>query len=73
MDNGIHVGLGTDVSGGYSPSMMDAMRFAITVSNVLSMSKEVYEPLNYRHAFYMATLGGAKGSFNPSTKKFYAF
>lgn len=78
MDRGIHVGLGTDVSGGYSPSLMNAMRFAMTVSNVLSMSGKPEEarPLNFRHVFYMATLGGAKalglddkiGNFEPGKR-----
>lgn len=61
MEKGLRVGLGTDVSGGYNPSMLDAMRFAMTVSNVLSLSKsDTYKPLNYRDAFFMATLGGAQ-------------
>ena len=54
----------SDISGGYNPSMLDAMRFAMTVSNVLSLSKsDTYKPLNYRDAFFMATMGGAQGSF----------
>lgn len=61
VENGVHVGLGTDVSGGYNASMLDAMRFAMTVSNVLSFSKsESYKPLNFRHVFFLATLGGAQ-------------
>ncbi|XP_046650539.1 guanine deaminase-like [Daphnia pulicaria] len=61
MTQGLHVGLGTDVSGGFSPSILDAMRFAITVSNLLSLSKsEDYKPLNYKDVFFMSTLGGAQ-------------
>jgi len=42
--------------------MLDAMRFAMTVSNILSFSKsESYKPLNFRHVFFLATLGGAQG------------
>ncbi|XP_045030070.1 guanine deaminase-like isoform X1 [Daphnia magna] len=61
MEKGLRVGLGTDVSGGFSSSILDAMRFAITVSNILSLSKsEDYKPLNFRDVFFMATLGGAQ-------------
>ena len=64
IDHGIQVGLGTDVSGGYHPSILDAMRFAMTVSNILSLSKpaETYQPLTYNEAFYLATHGGAAGN-----------
>lgn len=37
LDRGIPVGLGTDVSGGYSPSVLEAARFATLVSNHLAM------------------------------------
>ncbi|KAI1465737.1 guanine deaminase [Daldinia caldariorum] len=37
LDKGIGVGLGTDVSGGYSPSILDAARQAALVSNHLAM------------------------------------
>ncbi|KAB0804739.1 hypothetical protein PPYR_01709 [Photinus pyralis] len=57
---GIHVGLGTDVSGGCSLSLMNAMRYAVACSNFLSFGKDNYEPIGWRDAFYMATLGGAK-------------
>lgn len=39
------------------------MRFAITVSNVLSLSKpEAYKPVTFKEAFFLATLGGAQGT-----------
>ncbi|GAB4822013.1 hypothetical protein N2152v2_009059 [Parachlorella kessleri] len=34
---GVHVGLGTDVAGGYSPSMLSAMRAAVLASKALHM------------------------------------
>ncbi|KAI2777131.1 guanine deaminase [Daldinia loculata] len=37
LDKGVGVGLGTDVSGGYSPSVLDAARQAALVSNHLAM------------------------------------
>ncbi|CAK9804199.1 Guanine deaminase [Anthophora quadrimaculata] len=56
---GIKIGLGTDVSGGPSCSILDAMRSALDVSSHLSMIKDNYEALNFKDVFYMATLGGA--------------
>lgn len=61
MKHGLKVGLGTDVSGGYSPSILDAMRQAIQTSSILSMSKSKdYQPITYREAFFLATLGGSQ-------------
>jgi len=56
---GIVVGLGTDVSGGYSPSMLDAMRQAIIASKVTHFADSSRAPLDYQEAFYLATRGGA--------------
>ncbi|KAK0161849.1 hypothetical protein PV327_008256 [Microctonus hyperodae] len=59
--HGIKVGLGTDVAGGQSVCILDAMRSAIQVSNHLALlKKEPYEPINYVDAFHLATVGGAK-------------
>ncbi|CAH1789018.1 unnamed protein product [Owenia fusiformis] len=63
LDRGIKLGLGTDVSGGYHPSMLDAMRQAIQVSNIVSFEHhegENYKPLDYREVFRLATLGGSQ-------------
>lgn len=37
--HGIKVGLGTDISGGYSPSMLSAIRNAVVASSVMHVSK----------------------------------
>ncbi|XP_011693826.1 PREDICTED: guanine deaminase-like [Wasmannia auropunctata] len=58
--NGIKVGLGTDVSGGASYSMLNEMRSVLQVSNCLSLTRDNYTPLSYKDVFHMATLGGAK-------------
>ncbi|XP_034934134.1 guanine deaminase [Chelonus insularis] len=59
--HGITVGLGTDVSGGQSICILDAMRAALEVSAHLEMIKSnSYKSIDYIHAFYLATLGGAK-------------
>ncbi|KAK2589021.1 hypothetical protein KPH14_001864 [Odynerus spinipes] len=57
---GLKVGLGTDVAGGQSASMVEAMRSALQVSNHLAMlAKTNHKALDYKDVFYMATLGGA--------------
>ena len=57
---GLKIGLGTDVSGGYSPSMLNAMRSAITVSSSYYMDTDRNaKPLHHSEAFYLATQGGA--------------
>lgn len=58
---GIKVGLGTDSGGGYSSSIIDAMRQAFVVSKAKAWATEGREPaLTHNEMFYLATLGGAK-------------
>lgn len=55
------VGLGTDSGGGFSSSMLDAMRQALIAGNareVLTEGKD--KGLSLQEVFYMATLGGAR-------------
>ena len=72
VDEGVHVALGTDVSGGASPSMLSAIREALKISNMVSVYEKgdededagprpgpVYAPLSYPEAFWLATVGGA--------------
>eukprot|EP01108_Squamamoeba_japonica_P005853 TRINITY_DN4733_c0_g1_i1.p3 TRINITY_DN4733_c0_g1~~TRINITY_DN4733_c0_g1_i1.p3 ORF type:complete len:157 (+),score=50.07 TRINITY_DN4733_c0_g1_i1:2-472(+) len=54
----VKVGLGTDMSGGYTASMWDAIRLAIVASTVKTLDDQ-REPLSYNEAFYLATKGGA--------------
>lgn len=58
----LEMGLGTDVAGGYSLSMLSEMREAIENSKQFSLfSKEKgLQPMTLEEAFYLATLGGAK-------------
>lgn len=51
-----------DVSGGPSPSIIQAMRGAIQTSIHIAQNTENYTPLNYIDAFSLATLGGANGN-----------
>ncbi|KAG8231557.1 hypothetical protein J437_LFUL011735 [Ladona fulva] len=71
LQNGVKVGLGTDISGGCSPSIIQVMQGALASSVHLCFccdeeSKELaYEgeyplALDYQEVFYLATLGGAE-------------
>lgn len=57
---GVNVGLGTDVAGGPSPSIVESMRCALSTSIHNSYSDKTHLPLNCYDVFYLATLGGAK-------------
>ncbi|GFN10883.1 chlorohydrolase family protein [Aspergillus tubingensis] len=71
IDSGITVGLGTDVSGGYSPSILETVRQACLVSRLLphmsgtseGQNKDndgvPREVLSIEEALYLATRGGA--------------
>lgn len=69
IDRGIKVGLGTDVSGGFSPSILTAVQHASIASKVLAMHAptdpsmtSVYEgrQLPLATLLHLATLGGAQ-------------
>ena len=57
----IQVGLGTDVAGGFSPSILNTMRMAVMASNTLTFSqgRSGFAPLGFSDALYLATRGGA--------------
>jgi guanine deaminase len=62
MKGGVKMSIGTDVAGGHSPSMLDAIRQSIVASTVTSfnMGDDLAKPLSYQEAFHLATVGGAK-------------
>lgn len=60
MDAGVSVGLGTDVSGGYSSSMMDCIRMTYVASKATSFHHPEYKPLTLKECFWLATMGGAR-------------
>ncbi|KAG7380840.1 hypothetical protein PHYPSEUDO_006733 [Phytophthora pseudosyringae] len=70
LQEGVKVGLGTDVSGGYSPSMLDAIRQAVIASKLVAIGngsssdedsdEPQEEPLSYAEAFHLATVGSAQ-------------
>jgi guanine deaminase len=69
VDRGVSVGLGTDVSGGASPSLLHQAHDAVTVSRLLADGVDRTKPPSERgvpgsaidttFAFWLATLGGA--------------
>lgn len=68
LDEGLTVGLGTDVSGGYSPSILEAVRQACLVSRLLGHTTAHAESqnegtgrekLSVEEGLYLATRGGA--------------
>ncbi|KAF3767968.1 Metallo-dependent hydrolase [Cryphonectria parasitica EP155] len=64
LDHGVNVGLGTDVSGGYSPSVLEAARQASLVSRHVAMGLEGEEKertkLTVEEVLWLATRGGAR-------------
>eukprot|EP01127_Copromyxa_protea_P005380 TRINITY_DN1531_c0_g1_i1.p1 TRINITY_DN1531_c0_g1~~TRINITY_DN1531_c0_g1_i1.p1 ORF type:complete len:386 (-),score=89.02 TRINITY_DN1531_c0_g1_i1:346-1503(-) len=58
VEAGIKVGLGSDVSGGYSPSMLSAIRNAMVAGAVHNVYGDK-KLLDYQEAFYLATVGDA--------------
>lgn len=59
LNRGIKLGLGTDVAGGYSPSLVEAIRSCVGMSKMMSLLRGS-GPVTLEEAFYMATSGGAK-------------
>lgn len=76
IENGVKVGLGTDVSGGNRIGILDSVRAALDVSQHLNFFKKqdilgtgklksneanlCYNPMDYKQALFLATLGGAQ-------------
>ncbi|KAF2748025.1 guanine deaminase [Sporormia fimetaria CBS 119925] len=60
LDMGLTIGLGTDVSGGFSPSILEECRQAIWTSRFRAMGNGDDVKLSTQEALYLATRGGAK-------------
>ena len=70
LDEGIRVGLGSDISGGHDLSIFCTMVYAIQVSKVRYQQDHSQLPLTLSEAFWMATKSGGSffgrvGSFEP--------
>ncbi|WP_057907509.1 guanine deaminase [Latilactobacillus graminis] len=71
MDQGIQVGLGSDIAGGYTPSLYANLQQAVTVSQIRQDGIDDRLPaiergvpnsrISVKRAFYLATVGGAAG------------
>ncbi|NXD14354.1 GUAD deaminase, partial [Nothocercus nigrocapillus] len=60
LKHNVKLGLGTDVAGGYSASMLDAIRKTMMASNALLLNKVNERGLTLEEAFRLATLGGSQ-------------
>ena len=69
LEKGLHVGLGTDISGGPNASIFSEMRTAVSMSRLLESGTDPSRPpeergagrearIDFRDAFFMATAGG---------------
>lgn len=70
LDEGLRIGLGTDIAGGHSPAMLESARFAVTASRGLDRTAPG-SAIGVADAFWMATAGGGEalglpiGRFEP--------
>ncbi|XP_064793772.1 guanine deaminase-like isoform X2 [Oncorhynchus masou masou] len=60
LNHKVKLGLGTDVAGGYSPSMLDAVRRTLDTSKALTIQDPQYQTLTFEEVFRLATLGGSQ-------------
>jgi guanine deaminase len=60
LNEGLTLGLGTDVSGGYTPSILAEAREAVFVSRHVAMAEGDEAKLSVEEVLYLATRGGAK-------------
>ncbi|XP_037634676.1 guanine deaminase [Sebastes umbrosus] len=56
----VKLGLGTDVAGGYSASMLDAVRRTLDTSKALTIQDPEHDTLTFEEVFRLATLGGSQ-------------
>lgn len=60
LDHKVKLGLGTDVAGGYSSSILDAVRRTLDASKVLTIQDPQHKTLTFEEVFRLATLGGSQ-------------
>lgn len=60
-----------DVAGGYSPSMLDAMRRTLDTSKALTIQDPQHKTLSFEEVFRLATLGGSEGKIPAFIVKCY--
>ena len=60
LDEGMHVGIGSDVAGGSTLNLFANLKLAIQLSKIINHGgKNNYKPLTAKEALYLGTLGGA--------------
>ncbi|XP_030579358.1 guanine deaminase-like isoform X4 [Archocentrus centrarchus] len=72
LKHNVKLGLGTDVAGGYSASVLDAVRRTLDASKVLTIQDPAHDvTLSFEEVFKLATLGGSQAlSLNDQTGNF---
>ena len=71
LDLGVNVALGTDVSGGSSLSMLNAIQIAVIASKSIQLLQDCnYKPLTLIEALYLATVGGGNALGHEKIGKF---
>ncbi|XP_076020866.1 guanine deaminase [Genypterus blacodes] len=60
LNHEVKLGLGTDIAGGYSASLLDSVRRAMDSSKVLTLRDPEYNTLTFEEVFRLATLGGSQ-------------
>ena len=60
IDKGVTVSLGTDMSGGYSPSILEMAKQAMCVSRHIAMTEGEEHKLSVEEVLFLATMSGAK-------------
>jgi len=60
LNHKVKLGLGTDVAGGYSASMLDAVRKTLDTSKLLTIQDPEHATLTFEEVFRLATLGGSQ-------------
>uniref|UniRef100_A0A8C8E1Y3 Guanine deaminase n=1 Tax=Oryzias sinensis TaxID=183150 RepID=A0A8C8E1Y3_9TELE len=60
LNHKVKLGLGTDVAGGYSSSILDAVRRTLDASKVLTIQNPQHQTLTFEEVFRLATLGGSQ-------------
>ncbi len=59
LDEGIRVGIGSDISAGHTLNLADCMRAAVQASKMLALKQDC-RPVTISEAFYLATMGGGE-------------
>jgi guanine deaminase len=71
IDEGLKIGLGSDIAGGYTLDMMQVMKSAVLVSKLRNQAEQLVDPnspakdITWIETLYLATRGGASALIPP--------